>query len=283
MNICIRPHDVGKGSAFELGKKIHALGFSGVQLAIAKAIEGQNGNPDTLTENVVKEIRQGFNENNVSIPVLGAYFNPVHSNKDKVSAGQAKFADHLKKAKLFGAKFVASETGSYNDEPWTYNPKNQTEEAYQEVKKVFTPLAITAKKYDSYVSMEGAWHHCMFCPKQMKRMLDELNAPELGGGHVWTTVDLFNYLYIGNYQDREKIFDECLDLLKGKIGVFHLKDFAIKGDELVEVPLGDGIMGWDKLLPKIAKEVPDANLIFEGVPEKEKSLIYVKNILQKIK
>ena len=42
--------------------------------------------------------------NNVKIPVLGAYFNPVHSDKAKVKAGQAKFADHLKKASLLGAK-----------------------------------------------------------------------------------------------------------------------------------------------------------------------------------
>lgn len=117
MTICIRPHDVGKASAGELGKAVKALGFDGVQLAIAKAIKDQNGSPETLTDEVCAEIRKGFNENGISIPVLGAYFNPVHSNKAKVKAGQEKFADHLKKASLFGAKFVASETGSYNDEP----------------------------------------------------------------------------------------------------------------------------------------------------------------------
>lgn len=280
MKVCIRPHDVGKASAFELGKQIQELGFDGVQLAIAKAISGQNGNPDTLTTEIVDEIRKGFNDNEVEIPVLGAYFNPVHSNKEKVAAGQAKFADHLKKASLFGAKFVASETGSYNDEPWTYNPKNQTEEAYQEVKKVFTPLAIAAKENNAYVSMEGAWHHCMYCPKQMKRMIDELNKPEIGNGHVFTTVDVFNYLYIKNYEKRFEILDECLDLFKNQIAVFHLKDFIEKDGELIEVPLGDGIMGWDKMLPKIQEQSPSSVLVFEGVPEKEKSLKFIKSILK---
>lgn len=281
MTICIRPHDVGKASAGELGKAVKALGFDGVQLAIAKAIKDQNGSPETLTDEVCAEIRKGFNENGISIPVLGAYFNPVHSNKAKVKAGQEKFADHLKKASLFGAKFVASETGSYNDEPWTYNPKNQTEEAFQEVKKIFSPLAIAAKENSTFASIEGAWHHCIFCPEQMKRLLDELNVSELGDGHVFTTVDIFNYLYIGNYQQRYEIFDKALELFKGKIACFHVKDFIIDGDSLKEVAIGTGIMGWDKLLPQIVKNVPDPILVFEGVPEKEKSLAYFKGLLGK--
>ncbi len=279
MTICIRPHDVGLASADELGKAINELGFTGVQLAIAKAIKNQNGNPDTLTEDVCKEIREGFEKNNVKIPVLGAYFNPVHSDKTKVNAGQAKFIDHLKKASLLGAKFVASETGSYNDEPWTYNPKNQTEEAFQEVKKVFTPIAKAAKEAGSYASIEGAWHHCIYCPKQMKRLLDELNVAEIGGGHVFSTVDIFNYLYIGNYEQRFEILDEALELLDEKIACFHIKDFSVINGKLVEVALGKGIMGWDKMIRKIRAKIADPIFVFEGVPEKEKSLEYFKSII----
>ena len=40
-------------------------------------------------------------------------------------------------------------------------------------------------------------------------------------------------------------------------------------------------MGWDKLLPQIVKNVPDPILVFEGVPEKEKSLAYFKGLLKK--
>ena len=156
MTLCIRPHDVGKDTPEALAEKIHALGFQGVQLAIAKAIKDQNGNPDTLTEEVCKEIKAGFNKHNVEIPLLGAYFNPVHSNKEKVKAGAEKFADHLRKAHLFGEKYVASETGSYNDEPWIYHPKNQTEEAFEEVYSVFKPLADVAKEAGSFLTVEGA-------------------------------------------------------------------------------------------------------------------------------
>lgn len=275
MTLCIRPHDVGKDTPEALAEKIHALGFQGVQLAIAKAIKDQNGNPDTLTEEVCKEIKAGFNKHNVEIPLLGAYFNPVHSNKEKVKAGAEKFADHLRKAHLFGAKYVASETGSYNDEPWIYHPKNQTEEAFEEVYSVFKPLADVAKEAGSFLTVEGAWGHCMYCPAQMERLVKALD-----NGNIRITVDIYNYLYEKNYEQRFDILDECLDRFGDKIAVFHIKDFNVNPDgTLREVGIKDGIMGWDKMLPKIKKAVPNALLVFEGMKDLENSLEIFKSYL----
>ena len=275
MTLCIRPHDVGKDSPEALAEKIHALGFQGVQLAIAKAIKDQNGNPDTLTEDICKEIKAGFNKHNVEIPLLGAYFNPVHSNKEKVKAGAEKFADHLRKAHLFGAKYVASETGSYNDEPWIYHPKNQTEEAFEEVYSVFKPLADVAKEAGSFLTVEGAWGHCMYCPAQMERLVKALD-----NGNIRVTVDIYNYLYEKNYEQRFDILDECLDRFGDKIAVFHIKDFNVNPDgTLREVGIKDGIMGWDKMLPKIKKAVPNALLVFEGMKDLENSLEIFKSYL----
>ena len=275
MTLGIRPHDVGKDTPEALAEKIHALGFQGVQLAIAKAIKDQNGNPDTLTEEVCKEIKAGFNKHNVEIPLLGAYFNPVHSNKEKVKAGAEKFADHLRKAHLFGAKYVASETGSYNDEPWIYHPKNQTEEAFEEVYSVFKPLADVAKEAGSFLTVEGAWGHCMYCPAQMDRLVKALD-----NGNIRVTVDIYNYLYEKNYEQRFDILDECLDRFGDKIAVFHIKDFNVNPDgTLREVGIKDGIMGWDKMLPKIQKAVPNALLVFEGMKDLETSLEIFKSYL----
>jgi len=275
MKLCIRPHDIGTDtSADYLGREIGKLGFYGVQLAVGKVIKGNDGSPEKLTAEAVKEIRSGFNENGVEIPILGAYFNPVHSNKDKVKAGAEKFADHLRKSKDFGALYVASETGSYNDDQWTYNPRNQTMEAFEEDVKIFAPLAEVAKEAKSCMSLEGAWHHCMYCPEQMNRLIKEIDT-----GYVRTTVDILNYLYIGNYEERYDIFHKCLDLFGDKIVIFHIKDFVPDGDKLTEVPLGKGIMGWDKIIPEIRSNLPNAFLVFEGVKDLKPSLEYFKTLL----
>ena len=112
-------------------------------------------------------------------------------------------------------------------------------------------------------------------PQQMARLIHEID-----NGHVFTTCDLYNYLYSGNYERREQIFEDCLKLLGKKIVIFHIKDFNVFDGVLKEVPIGDGIMGWDKFLPIIQQEYPHANLVFEGVPEKEKSLAFVKQVLK---
>lgn len=277
MKILIRPHDIGKGSARWLGENAHEWGFDGVQLAIAKAVEGQSGNPGTLTDDVVREIREGFNSSGVSIPILGAYFNPVHSNAEKVRLGAEKYADHLRHAREFGAEFVASETGSYNDDKWTYNPKNQTEGAFEEVRKVFEPMPRVAREGGVRMALEGAWGHCMYCPAQLRRLADEIDP---GLENFRFIVDIYNYLYIGNHERRAEIFGECMELFRGKICGFHLKDYVVNAaGELEIAPLGQGLMGWSDFLPRIMRESPDSYLIFEGVKDVPASLRFVRSVV----
>ena len=86
--------------------------------------------------------------NNIKVAMLGAYFNPVHSNKELVRNNIEYFKEHLRLACELNCKYVGTETGSYNDDKWTYNPKNQTEEGYLETMKVFHELAKVAKEYN---------------------------------------------------------------------------------------------------------------------------------------
>ena len=70
MKILIRPHDIGKGSPDWLGKNAFEWGFDGVQLAIAKAVEGQNGNPGTLTKENISQIESKILEKQSLILLL---------------------------------------------------------------------------------------------------------------------------------------------------------------------------------------------------------------------
>ncbi len=276
MKISYRAHDYGKCSTTELADRISKHDFNGVQLAINKAIDGLTAEPGTLNENLGKEIKDAFKAKNLEITMLGSYFNPVHSNKELVKKNIVKFKEHLKYASSFGTKYVGTETGSFNDDKWTYNPLNRTEEAFQEVKTILSDLLITAKEYDTYMTIEGADGHCMYEPKQLKRMFDEIN-----NGYMKIIVDIYNYLNLTNYQDNAKIFDECIELFGDQIVIFHLKDFIVKDDKLVQVGLGQGIMNLEYILPRIKQYCPNANLIFEGVkPEDiETSLALVKKYI----
>lgn len=264
IKIGVRVHDFGKGSPKDLAIKSKEIGFDGVQLVLNKALEGETGLPGTLRYSKAQDIKAYFESEEQDIFMLGAYFNPVHSNKELVQTNIAKFKEHLKYANEFGALYVGSETGSYNDDKWTYNPRNRTEEAFQEVKAIFKDIVDYAKSVDANVALEGAFGHCMYEPKQLKRLVDEID-----NGHLFVTIDIYNYLSIDNYQKQTQIFDECIDLFKDKIVIFHLKDFIIKDNTLSQVGLGKGLMDFDYMLKEIKKSCPDAILIFEGVKKED--------------
>lgn len=279
MKICVRLHDLGKGDALTLAKKTKEYNFDGVQLVINKAIEGESGLPGTLTEEKLSEISLAFQNEDVEVAMLGAYFNPVHSDKNLVNTNILKFKEYLSFAHRFNCKLVGSETGSFNDKKWTYNPLNRTEEAFQEVKRIFKDLANHAETCNAYVAIEGADGHCMYNPDQLYRLYKELDSK-----HVKLIVDIYNYLNETNYDKdyQHKTLDRCIELFKDEIVLFHLKDFIIVDDKLKQVGLGEGIMDLENLVKKMKENCPNSYLIFEGVPfdKMESSYKFIKNIVK---
>ena len=278
MKIGVRVHDFGKSNAETLAKQAKAVGFDGVQFVINKAIEGESGKAGTLNDEKVKAFADAFHNEGLDIVMLGAYFNPVHSNKQLVSDNIAKFKEHLAYENKFGARFVGTETGSFNDDKWTYNPLNRTEEAFQEVKRIFTDLARYAESVNANMAIEGAFGHCMFEPKALYRLVSEINS-----NNVYYIVDIYNYLAISNYENYKEILEECFKLFKGRIVIFHLKDFIIEDGALKQCAIGKGLLDYDYLLKRMNEEAPDAYLIFEGSKPEDMEFSYnfVKSKLEK--
>lgn len=279
MKICVRLHDLGKSDALTLAKRAKEYNFDGVQLVINKAIEGESGLPGTLSEEKLNEISNAFKNEGVEVAMLGAYFNPVHSNKELVKTNILKFKEYLSFAHRFNSLYVGSETGSFNDDKWTYNPLNRTNEAFNEVKRIFKDLATHAEQCNSYVAIEGADGHCMYCPDALYKLYKELDSK-----NVKLIVDIYNYLNNENYdiEYQHKVLDRCIELFKDEIVLFHLKDFIVENGKLKQVGLGDGMMDLKHLIPKMQKHCPNAYLIFEGVPfdTMKSSYEFVKNIVK---
>lgn len=275
MKIGLRAHDCVRATTKELVESLNEYGFDSMQFVLKKAVKEYNFNQVELTEEKAKEISEL--SKGIDVCLMGAYFNPVHSNKEKVASDVDYFKRCLKYAHLFNAKLVGSETGSYNDDSWSYNPKNQTEEGFLDSAKVFKELVEYAESVDSCVAIEGAWGHVMYCPSVLKRLYDYLDSK-----HVKIIVDVYNYLYIGNYQNAFDILKESLELFGSEIEIFHIKDFIVDGDRLKQVPIGKGIMPWKDMLPLIKEACPNATLVFEGSKEEDFSfsMNYIKECLK---
>ena len=133
MKLMIRAHDLGVKGEQNIVKRLEELNLDGIQLVAYKSMDDISYIPGEIGEARAKEAAGVLHEKGHEIALLGAYFNPVHPDEEKIKKGIAVFKDYLKTAKAFGCNVVGSETGSYMGEPWVYHPMNHSDEALERV------------------------------------------------------------------------------------------------------------------------------------------------------
>ena len=273
--IGVRGHDlVSKGSVEELAEKCNKHHLEYLQLVFPKAFKDYS-----YSDSFVKHVKKILETNNIKIAMLGAYFNPVHSDRNVVEKGIKNFEENLRIMNELQAPFVGSETGSFNDSPWIYVPKNRTEEGYEQSKKVFEELLKYAKNVNGKIIIEPAYGHVMYSINTLKRLVDELDS-----NNVYVTIDLYNLLAVENFEKRDEIFKEALETFKDKVKIIHLKDAKIINNKLVQFAPGKGLFHYPSMLRLIQKYAPSATLIFEGVKENDIDFSYnfIKNLEAKL-
>lgn len=258
MKIAFRTHDLGvRGldGAIETCKR-HSIGA--VQLVAYKFLDDVAYAPGGIDREKAQRIGKAFSEAGISVPLIGAYFNPVHSDKDKVARCKAVFKEYLALSKELGCDTVGSETGSFNDDKWTYNPLNRTEQALQTVISTFRELAAYAKSVGAYVGIEGAAGHVVYDVPTLKRAVDGI-----GADNMRIIFDIYNFLDASNYNDYLDILGEGLKTFP-RIHVFHIKDCVFEGGKLRQVAPGKGMFDFEKILRAIKNYDGDAVLVLEG-------------------
>lgn len=259
MKIAFRTHDLGVKGLDAAIEKMKNCGIFAVQLVAYKFMDEIKYAPSGLTEQNATHIGKTLKDNGIEVGLIGAYFNPVHSDKQKVARCIEVFKEYLKYSSLLGCPVVGSETGSFNDDKWTYNPLNRTEEALDTVIETFRSLAEYANSVGAYVGMEGAAGHVCYDVKTLKRAIDAI-----GADNIKVIFDIYNYLDASNYQNYLEIFDEGLKAFAGKILVFHVKDCVFEDGKLKQVAPGKGMFDFNKILSKIKAYDKNAILVLEG-------------------
>ncbi len=260
MKLFIRAHDLGVKGEENIVNRLDELGLEGVQLVAYKCLDDVPYTPGAITAERAEKFRGAMERAGKTVPLIGAYFNPVHPDEQKITKGVAVFKDYLALAKNFGGSIVGSETGSYNGDKWTYHPQNRTEQALERVIRTFAGLCEYAEECGVNVGMEGAFGHVCWNPATLQRAVKTIGAP-----NIRIIFDLYNYLDGSNIDRMYDILEEGLQTFGDRICVFHIKDCTINEDgSLKQCGVGKGIFDYDRILTEIKKVCPDANLVFEG-------------------
>jgi sugar phosphate isomerase/epimerase len=266
----IRGHDlVCKTGLPEFKSAFFDSGFDCLQLVISKSL-------DDLTAD---QADAGQRLADLPLAMLGAYFNPVHPDSKKLEAGLANFKRNLDlSVKL--KTFVGTETGSLMGDPWGYVVANHNPETVELLLENLRPVVEYAEKIGAKMLLEGAWSHVCGEPKILKYVVDSLNYQKTEK-IVYYTVDLFNYLNLNNYADYLDILQECLGLFDDDIKVFHLKNFNVVDNQLVQCGLSKGFFDYSKIMGQIRKNLGAAAFVFEGVTGQDirESLDFIRKFI----
>ena len=259
MKLMIRAHDLGIKEESLVVKALQEKKLDGVQLVAYKCTEDIKYEKGSITPSRASDLGKSFSDGGFDVALIGAYFNPVHPDDEKIRKGIDVFKDYLDVCKYLGCNVVGSETGSYNGDPWIYHPENHSDAALERVVSVFSNLADYALSREEYIGMEGAFGHVCHTPERLFEAIQRINKD-----NIRIIFDLYNYLDISNFESAYEILDRGLDLFGEKILLFHIKDFVVDGDKLRQCGVGRGILDYDKIITKIYQHNPDAILVLEG-------------------
>lgn len=279
MKLCIRAHDLGVMGMPGILSQLDHYGIDGVQLVCYKAFEDIAQKPSAITAERANVIGQAFADGGKTVELVGAYFNPVHENTQKVSDGIEIFSDYLRVCKALGCDTVGSETGSRNNDQWTYHPDNRTEESLQGVVRAFSQLCEVAQDHGSRVALEGCAGHVCWNVDTLARARKMIGMP------TRVIFDLYNYMDAENQGDYLKILDKGLDLFAGDIHVFHMKDCVLRnGQKPMQTPFGQGGLDMEAILGRIKAYDKNAVLVLEETvaPDIEIAVNTIKTIWERV-
>ena len=169
---------------------------------------------------------------------------------------------------------MGTETGAPN-ETYTHVPECHGEEALQTFITNLRPVVKYAEQMGVVLAIEPVWKHIVYNPKRARRVMDEINSPNLQ-----IILDPVNLLDISNYKDQVAIVDEAIELLGPDVAMVHLKDFVVEDDQLVSVGAGLGQMDYTSVIRFMKTRKPFIHATLENTtPENN---IRVKEYIQKL-
>lgn len=250
----IRGHDVGADGLKNICEKCRQNKIEYLQLVLEKSVDGFSvGKFSKEYASSLKNELKGM-----KIAILGSYINPSNPDDEGVFCDITKFKEKIRYASILKPIAVGTETGTYK------SGLTDSEEAYQRVLSTFKELLREAEKYDVNIGIEGVYCFVINTPQKMKRLVDDLNSP-----NVKVIFDPANYININNYAVQDEIIKETFDLLADKICVIHAKDFTVEDGKIKNAGLTEGILNYKLIFEKLKEKDLDIPIICEGMGMEE--------------
>ncbi len=258
MQFGLRLHDAKEAVLEERLSIAAKQGFTCAHLALSKTIKEHSIKDSALTPGFAMHLGKQFTKHNLDVAVLGCYLNLANPNQETLKKTINRYKTHIRFASHLGCGVVGTETGCVN-EAYEYEPACHTEEALETFINNLKGIVKYAEQMGVIFAIEPVWSHIVYNGVQARKVLDAINSPNLQ-----IIFDPVNLLCYENYENREMIINEAIELLAEDIAVIHLKDFVVEGNNLKSVAAGTGLMNYDNILAFAKKEKPYIHATLEN-------------------
>ncbi|MDP3179561.1 MAG: sugar phosphate isomerase/epimerase family protein [Spirochaetaceae bacterium] len=259
MEFGCRAHDFGKLPPDESAARAAGAGFSSVQLAVSKALQGVDAGNGRLSPGLAARIGASFRARGVRIAVLGCYINPIHPDPAERRRHIDRFKEHLRFARDFGCSIVATETGSVNPD-CSYHPDSASDASLAALVDAMAEIAAEAERFGVFACIEGVTTHVASSPLRLKAVLDLV-----GSNNLQVLFDPVNLISPDAVGAQRRMIDESFDLFGDRILAVHAKDFVLEDGRTRIVPPGAGCLDYNALFSLLAERKPGVDVILEDL------------------
>lgn len=278
MQIGIRFHDLAAGNLEERAAFAKEQGFVCTHLALSKIGPYKMTVPE-LTPGWAMYVKHALEKAELDPAVLGCYLNLATPDEEALRRNQEVYKAHLRFASILRAGVVGTETGAVNVN-YKYEEANRSEEALNIFIRNLKPVVDYAEKTGTILAIEPVYKHIVYNPRRARQVLDAINSPNLQ-----IIFDPVNLLGIDNYEQRDEIFAEAMDLLKDEIAVIHIKDFEVENGELKSIAAGTGMMDYRNIVRFAETNKPYIHTTLENTtPENAVAAReYIQSLINEVK
>lgn len=254
MNIGYRAHDCAIHEIDQLAARLNKMGVKNIQFAIRKSLKTFDFEKVSFSPGFARYMKDEFDKNNIHVTVLGSYINPVAADENVRRAQVDMFIENLKYAKYLGADMVGTETGRPDE--------RGREECYKVLVKSMREIADAAEKLGVMFAVEGVCRGTLSTPEYMKRLIDDVNSP-----NMLVIFDITNLLSFDNYKNQREIIDKAFELYGDRIAAIHLKDFVAEDGSLKRAVFGTGELDKEYLFSVLKERKPHIECMLEELSE----------------
>lgn len=214
---------------------------------------------DEIQDSFLRDLPRWIREEGLVPVVLSAYVNCLEPRQVIMSTRAEDLVRAIEYAATLSCDRLIAWTGGYAGELMRPDPRNFQPAAGETIRRFLEPHLKRLESLKLLLALET--YNTLACPDASSLRSLLLRLPNC----ITAVLDPPNLTPISRYGERDQVLEEMLQILKGRIGVVHLKDFRLPpGANQYELPEPlAGEMNYGLFMREIRKLNKDIPIVAE--------------------